>query len=93
MKIAKEEIFGPVQSIIKFSTLKEAIRRANDTEYGLAAGVFTKDIGKAMSIISQLESGSVWINCYGNIFPQTVSIFIFTKQKLKLKQKQKKERK
>jgi len=64
MKIAKEEIFGPVQCIFKFDTMEEAIERANDTTYGLAAGVFTKDLNKAMLCSQALEAGSVWVNCF-----------------------------
>lgn len=64
MKIAREEIFGPVQSIIKFSTLEEAIERANNTNYGLAAGVLTKNLNTAMTFANAAEAGSVWVNCY-----------------------------
>ena len=64
MKIAREEIFGPVQSIIKFKTMDEAIERANDTKYGLGGGVFTRDIDKAMYVSSRIKSGTVWINCF-----------------------------
>ncbi|XP_078621849.1 aldehyde dehydrogenase 1A1-like isoform X1 [Branchiostoma floridae x Branchiostoma japonicum] len=64
MKIAQEEIFGPVQSIIKFKSIDEAIDRANNTTYGLAAGVFTKDIDKALTIANSVQAGSVWVNCY-----------------------------
>jgi len=53
-----------VQQIIKFKTLEEIIPRANDTRYGLAAGVFTKDIDKAITISNALQAGTVWINCY-----------------------------
>lgn len=60
MKIAREEIFGPVQSILKFSTLDEVIERANSTEYGLAAGVVTKDINTAITFTNAVEAGSVW---------------------------------
>lgn len=60
MKIAKEEIFGPVQSIFKFNTLEEAIERANKTSYGLAAGIITKDIDKAMTFANSVDAGSVW---------------------------------
>lgn len=71
MKIAKEEIFGPVQTIIKFSTMDEVLDRANNTTYGLAAGVITKDINTAMMCAQGLEAGSVWVNCYDQITPQT----------------------
>jgi retinal dehydrogenase len=64
MRIAKEEIFGPVQQIIKFKTLEEVIPRANNTRYGLAAAVFTKDIDKALTIVSSVQAGTVWVNCY-----------------------------
>ncbi|XP_051170769.1 aldehyde dehydrogenase 1A1-like [Leptopilina boulardi] len=71
MRIAKEEIFGPVQSILKFETIEEVIERANQTKYGLAAGVITKDINKALMFAQSVEAGSVWINCYDAITPQT----------------------
>jgi len=64
MRIAREEIFGPVQQIIKFQTLEEVIPRANDTRYGLAAAVFTKDIDKAITIANSVQAGTVWVNCY-----------------------------
>lgn len=64
MTIAKEEIFGPVMSIIKFKDMQEVIRRANTTEYGLAAAVFTSDISKAFKIANKVRAGSVWVNCY-----------------------------
>ncbi|KAM4808487.1 aldehyde dehydrogenase 1A1-like [Rhinophrynus dorsalis] len=64
MRIAKEEIFGPVQQIMKFKTIDEVIKRANNTTYGLAAGVFTKDLDKAMTLAAALQAGTVWINCY-----------------------------
>merc|ERR1712048_623677 len=66
MKIAKEEIFGPVMQLMKFKTLAEAIERANDTHYGLAAGICSRDVGTAMSTVMDLEAGTVWINCYDN---------------------------
>merc|ERR1712178_640475 len=66
MKIAKEEIFGPVMQLMKFKTLAEAIERANTTHYGLAAGICTRDIGTALSAAQDLEAGTVWINCYDN---------------------------
>ncbi|KAG7273952.1 hypothetical protein CRUP_021236 [Coryphaenoides rupestris] len=64
MTIAREEIFGPVMQILKFDTLEEVVERANDSQYGLAAGVFTKDIDKAHYISNGLRAGTVWINCY-----------------------------
>jgi aldehyde dehydrogenase (NAD+) len=64
MTIAQEEIFGPVQSIIKFRTIDEVVDRANNTMYGLAAAVWTRDIGKAHAIANSVRAGTVWINCY-----------------------------
>ncbi|CAL1265894.1 unnamed protein product, partial [Larinioides sclopetarius] len=64
MRIANEEIFGPVMQILKFKTVDELLERANKTMYGLAASVFTKDIEKAMYFSSGLRAGTVWINCY-----------------------------
>jgi len=64
MKIAKEEIFGPVMQCMKFKTIDEAVERANATQYGLAAGVCSRDIGKAMGIAKRLKAGTVWINCW-----------------------------
>ncbi len=64
MKIAQEEIFGPVMSIIKFKDIEEAIHLANTTMYGLAAGVWTKDITKAHRVASSVRAGTVWVNCY-----------------------------
>ncbi|CAH1787709.1 unnamed protein product [Owenia fusiformis] len=66
MRIAKEEIFGPVQQIIKFKDINEVIKRANKTTYGLASGVFTKDIDKALTIANAMQAGTVWINTYMN---------------------------
>lgn len=71
MKIAKEEIFGPVQSILKFNTIEEVIERANNTSYGLAAGVITNDINKALQFSQAVEAGSVWVNCYDAVTAQT----------------------
>ncbi|XP_072259258.1 aldehyde dehydrogenase X, mitochondrial-like [Pyxicephalus adspersus] len=67
MRIAKEEIFGPVQSILKFKTIDEVIERANNTKYGLAAGVVTKDLDKAMHLTRSLQAGTVWVNTYGTV--------------------------
>uniref|UniRef100_A0A5F8G393 Aldehyde dehydrogenase 1 family member A3 n=1 Tax=Monodelphis domestica TaxID=13616 RepID=A0A5F8G393_MONDO len=70
MRIAKEEIFGPVQPIMKFKNIEEVIKRANSIEYGLTAAVFTKNLDKALKLASALESGTVWINCYNAIYAQ-----------------------
>ncbi|GAB2289533.1 hypothetical protein Dimus_023843 [Dionaea muscipula] len=64
MLIAQDEIFGPVQSILKFRELDDVIRRANTTRYGLAAGVFTKDIDRANTLSRALRAGTVWVNCF-----------------------------
>ena len=61
MTIVREEIFGPVMSILSYDTEQEAIRRANDTDYGLAAGVVTPDLARAHRIIHQVEAGICWI--------------------------------
>ena len=68
MTIAQEEIFGPVLSVIKFSGIEEAIRIANDTRYGLAACVWTKDLDKANVVSKKLRCGTVWINTYGGFY-------------------------
>lgn len=64
MKIAQEEIFGPVMSIIKFKDVDDVVRRANKTIYGLAAAVWTRDIEKAHAIANRVRAGTVWVNCY-----------------------------
>jgi len=64
MTIAREEIFGPVMSIFKFKTIDEVIARANDSDYGLAAAVFSSDFPKSRQVAKKLRAGSVWINCY-----------------------------
>ena len=66
-RIAREEVFGPVLSIISFDTEEDAIRIANDTIYGLAANVWTGNGGSAHKLASRIRSGTVWINCH-NVF-------------------------
>jgi aldehyde dehydrogenase (NAD+) len=66
MKIAREEIFGPVISAIPFDTVDEALSLSNNTQYGLASGVWTRDLRKAHWLAARLESGMVWVNTYGN---------------------------
>lgn len=65
MAIAREEIFGPVMSILAYADEDEVVRRANDTEYGLAAGVVTRDLARAHRLIHRLEAGICWINTWG----------------------------
>lgn len=67
MKVAQEEIFGPVAVIIKFKTEEEVIAMANDSEYGLGGGVWTKDFARAMRIARAMETGRVWVNTYNQI--------------------------
>ncbi|TVU08024.1 hypothetical protein EJB05_41408 [Eragrostis curvula] len=64
MTIAKEEIFGPVMCLMKFKTVEEAIERANDTKYGLGAGVVTRDLDVANQVVRSVRAGVVWVNCY-----------------------------
>ena len=64
MRIAHEEIFGPVLCVIKYDGLEDAIRMANDTIYGLAAGVWSRDVETAISVARRIQAGTVWINDY-----------------------------
>jgi len=64
MRIAREEIFGPVVGVIKFKTEEEAIAIANDTEYGLVAGLWTQNVGRAHRVAAQIQAGMVWVNTY-----------------------------
>jgi aldehyde dehydrogenase (NAD+) len=64
MAIAKDEIFGPVVSVLPFKSVDEVVARANNTYYGLAAAVWTKDIDKAHLFAKQVKAGTVWVNCY-----------------------------
>ncbi|KAK3786619.1 hypothetical protein RRG08_027577 [Elysia crispata] len=67
MRIAKEEIFGPVMQILKFRSDEELVARAHDTVYGLAASVYTKDVDRAVTMAHSLQAGTVWVNCH-NVF-------------------------
>ncbi len=68
MTIVKEEIFGPVVTVQTFKTEQEAIEMANDTEYGLAGAVYTKDGARALRVIKELRAGITWVNCYNPTF-------------------------
>ncbi len=68
MTIVREEIFGPVMAVLRFSDEDEVVARANDTDYGLAAGVFTRDLARAHRVVGRLEAGTCWINTY-NVTP------------------------
>lgn len=68
MRIVREEIFGPVMSVLTFETEEEAIQRANDTDFGLGAGVITQDLSRAHRVADALEAGNIWVNTY-NLIP------------------------
>jgi aldehyde dehydrogenase (NAD+) len=70
MKIVEEEIFGPVVVVAAFDTEEEVIGLANDSIYGLAAGVFTQNIAKGHRVANQLRAGTVWVNCYNELHSQ-----------------------
>lgn len=70
MSIAREEIFGPVMSILKFKTIDEVIERANNSEYGLGAGLVTKNLENTIKIVNALRTGAVYVNCY-DIFTES----------------------
>ena len=64
MRVARDEIFGPVASVIKFEDEADLIEMANDTAYGLASGIWTKDIDRAMRFAKSVDAGTVWVNTY-----------------------------
>lgn len=66
----REEIFGPVVAIAKFKTEEEVLELANDTSYGLAAGIFTKDYERAVRVTGALKAGTTWVNLYNFVFVQ-----------------------
>jgi aldehyde dehydrogenase (NAD+) len=67
MRIAQEEIFGPVLAVLSFENMDELVEKANSTIYGLAAGIWTRDIGKAHTLAKRIQAGTVWINAYGSL--------------------------
>lgn len=69
MRISREEIFGPVMVVSKFNSEEEIIHRANDSEFGLGAGIWTENLTKAHRLANKLKAGSVWINCYNATNP------------------------
>ncbi|KAF7657795.1 hypothetical protein LDENG_00022380 [Lucifuga dentata] len=71
MRIAKEEIFGPVQCVFSFKSQQEAIERANGSQYGLVAAVFTSSLDRALAVSAALQTGTVWVNCYNALHVQT----------------------
>jgi acyl-CoA reductase-like NAD-dependent aldehyde dehydrogenase len=69
MSIAREEIFGPVMTVIPFDSEEEAVAIANDTEFGLAAGVWTRDLSRGHRMTQALRAGTVWVNTYQRVYP------------------------
>jgi aldehyde dehydrogenase (NAD+) len=67
MTIVREEIFGPVVTVSKFNDIDDVLKMALDTEYGLAAAVFTKDTARAIDVSNRLQAGTVWVNCYNEL--------------------------
>uniref|UniRef100_A0A803SS78 Aldehyde dehydrogenase 1 family member A2 n=1 Tax=Anolis carolinensis TaxID=28377 RepID=A0A803SS78_ANOCA len=77
MRIAREEIFGPVQGILRFKTMEEVIERANNSDFGLVAAVFTRDLNKALAVSSAMQAGTVCCHC-SYIVPTAIALPLFT---------------
>lgn len=71
MRVVREEIFGPVLAVMPFDTEEEVVRLANDTEYGLAAGVWTTNLARAHRMAARLDAGTVWVNTYRAMSPMS----------------------
>jgi len=69
MRVAREEIFGPVGCVMPFDTMEEVIARANATQFGLAGAVWTRDISRAMTVARRVRAGTIWINHYHTMDP------------------------
>jgi acyl-CoA reductase-like NAD-dependent aldehyde dehydrogenase len=67
MRLWRDEVFGPVAAVTAFDTEEEALALANDTEFGLAAGIWTRDLGKAHRMAHRIRAGVIWVNCYGSL--------------------------
>jgi len=69
-RVAREEIFGPVLSVVRFADLAEAVEITNATGYGLSAGVWSRDIDTALGYARATKAGTIWVNCYMDGFPE-----------------------
>ncbi len=67
MRVVREEIFGPVAALMSYTDLDDAVREANNTEYGLAASIWTRDLSTAHRLAARIDAGTVWVNTYGEI--------------------------